>query len=209
MNLTILISFVGTVLILTLTPGPSVLLVTSNSMKYGANKTTGTILGDLSANLLQIALASTGLATIVVSSGEIFQLIKWFGVLYLIYLGIQSFIATPKIAFDKNRLKSKSFFKLYSEGFLMSAANPKAIVFFAALFPLFINEHHPFLPQVTILAITFLVLDGLSLSLYAHFATKLKSYLEDKEKVHLQNRIVGTLLILSGLMLSLVKRTSN
>ncbi len=209
MNLTIWISYVGTVLILTLTPGPSILLATSNSMKYGAKKTTGTILGDLSANLLQIILASTGLASIVVSSGEIFQLIKWFGVLYLIYLGIRSIISTPKIVLDKSDSGDKNFLKLYTEGFFMSAANPKAIVFFAALFPLFINEHHPFLPQVLILAITFLVLDGLSLSFYTHFATRLKDYLEDKEKVHLQNKLVGTLLILSGLMLSLVKRTSN
>ena len=76
MDFTLWISFVGTVLILALTPGPSVLLATANSMKYGVKKTSGTIFGDLSANLLQIILASAGLAAIVVSSGEIFHLIK-------------------------------------------------------------------------------------------------------------------------------------
>ena len=91
----------------------------------------------------------------------------------------------------------------------MSAANPKAIVFFAALFPLFLNEANPIIPQIVILAITFLLIDGLSLFTYAMFAEKLKSYLENQEKVHLQNRIVGGLLILSGLMLSMVKRTNN
>jgi len=80
-------------------------------------------------------------------------------------------------------------------------------VFFAVLFPMFINESHLFLPQVIILAITFLVLDGSSLLFYTHFATKLKKYLENTKKVHLQNRIVGALLILSGLMLSLVRKT--
>lgn len=209
MDLTIWISFIGTVLILVWTPGPSVLLATANSMKYGAKKTIGTILGDLSANLLQIILASAGLASIVISSGELFQLIKWFGVAYLIYIGIRKIISNPKIELTKSGVKDRSFFNLYTEGFLMSAANPKAIVFFAALFPLFINESLPFLPQVVILAITFLVLDGLSLSIYARFATKLKGYLENKEKVHLQNRIVGSLLILSALMLSMVKRTNN
>ena len=206
MDFTLWISFVGTVLILTLTPGPSVLLVTANSMKHGAKKTTGTILGDLSANLLQIILASAGLASIVLSSGELFQMIKWFGVAYLIYLGVSKIISNPQLNLIKNNQPEKNFFKLYSEGFLMSAANPKAIVFFAALFPLFISEHLAFLPQVIILAVTFLILDGLSLLTYAHFATHLKSYLENKEKIHLQNRIVGVLLILSGLMLSLVKR---
>jgi len=209
MDLTLWVSFIGTVLILTLTPGPSVLLATANSMKYGAKKTTGTILGDLSANLLQIILASAGLATIIISSGELFQLIKWFGVAYLIYTGIRKIIIAPKVELEKSKSKNRSFFNLYSEGFLMSAANPKAIVFFAALFPLFINESLPFIPQVTILAITFLILDGLSLLIYTNFATKLKSHLENTEKIHLQNKIVGSLLILSGLMLSMIKRTNN
>ncbi|MEE9364386.1 MAG: LysE family translocator [Cellulophaga sp.] len=209
MDLTLIISFIGTVLILVWTPGPSVLLATANSMKYGAKKTTGTILGDLSANLLQIILASAGLASIVISSGELFQMIKWFGVTYLIFIGVKKIITIPKIELNKSGLKNKKFFNLYAEGFLMSAANPKAIVFFAALFPLFINETLPFIPQVIILGITFLILDGISLLTYAHFATKLKGYLENKEKVHLQNKIVGSLLILSGLMLSMIKRTNN
>lgn len=206
MDLTLWLSFVGTVLILVVTPGPSVLLVTANSMKHGAKKTTGTILGDLSANLLQIILASAGLASIIISSAELFQLIKWFGVAYLIYIGFRKVISKPKIEWNKSIAKDRNFFNLYTEGFLMSAANPKAIVFFAALFPLFIKESLPFLPQVIILAITFLILDGLSLSVYTRFATKLKRYLENKEKIYLQNKIVGSLLILSGLMLSLVKR---
>lgn len=209
MDLTLWISFIGTVLILVLTPGPSVLLATANSMKYGTRKTIGTILGDLSANLLQIILASAGLASIVTSSGELFQLIKWFGVIYLLYTGISKIMATPKIEFSKNNPQYRSFFNLYSEGFLMSAANPKAIVFFAVLFPLFINESLPFIPQIMILAVTFLILDGLSLLIYTHFATRLKGYLENKEKIHLQNRIIGSLLILSGLMLLIVKRTNN
>ena len=209
MDLALWFSFVGTVLILTLTPGPSVLLATANSMKYGANKTSGTILGDLSANLMQIILASAGLASIVVSSGQLFQWIKWFGVAYLIYTGILKIITKPKLVVNANRGKKRSFLNLYAEGFLMSAANPKAIIFFAALFPLFINESLPFIPQVVVLAITFLVLDGVSLFIYSLFATKLKQYLENEEKVHLQNRIVGSLLILSGLMLSMVKRADN
>ena len=131
MDLTIWFSFIGTVLILTLTPGPSVLLTTANSMKYGTKKAISTILGDLSANLLQIILASTGLASIIISSGELFQLFKWFGVIYLIYMGIKKIITSPKIELNKNYSDNRSFFKLYNEGFLMSAANPKAIVFYS------------------------------------------------------------------------------
>ena len=209
MEFKIWISFVVTVAILVITPGPSVLLVTANSMKYGMNKTFGTILGDLSANLCQIILASVGLASIVISSGELFQIIKWCGVAYLIYNGIIKIISKPNLRINKGGARRRSFSKLYTEGFLMSAANPKAIIFFAALFPLFISETLPFLQQVVILALTFLILDGISLLIYTIFASRLKTYLENQEKVSLQNRIVGVLLIFSGILLSMIKRSNN
>ena len=209
MDLTTWLSFVGTVLIIGVTPGPSVLLATANSMNHGIKKTTGTILGDLTANTLQIILSSLGLATIVISSGEIFSLMKWVGVAYLIYMGITKFISNPKIGLFIKKGKEKSFLKLYSEGFFMSASNPKAIVFFAALFPLFIDPNSTFIPQVLILGISYLAIDGICLLFYVNFASKLKRYLENQRKIHLQNKIIGTLLILSGLMLSTVKRTNN
>lgn len=208
MNLTLWISFIGTVLIIGVTPGPSVLLATANGMNYGSKKTIGTILGDLSANTLQIILSACGLAAIVISSGEIFSLIKWVGVGYLIYMGITKIISKPKIGdFKKNN--EKSFLKLYREGFFMSASNPKAIVFFAALFPLFIDQNIAFIPQIIILGLTYLTIDGICLLIYLKFASKLKKYLENRQKIHLQNKVIGTLLICSGLMLSLVRRTSN
>ena len=209
MNWTLWISFVGTVLLIGITPGPSVLLATANSMNYGSKKTIGTILGDLSANTLQILLSALGLATIVISSGEIFSLIKWVGVAYLIYMGVTKIIAKPKMEGFEKKSNEKSFFKLYSEGFFMSASNPKAIIFFAALFPLFIDQSLSFAPQVFILGSTYLAIDGICLLIYVQFASKLKNYLENKQKVHLQNKTIGTLLICSGIMLSLVKRTTN
>ena len=209
MNSTLWLSFLGTVLIICITPGPSVLLATANSMNHGSRKAIGTILGDLSANTLQITLSALGLATIVTSSGEVFRFIKWIGVGYLIYMGVMKLIAKPKVGDFQKEKDDKSFFKLYSEGFLMSASNPKAIVFFAALFPLFIDPNLPFTPQVVILGLTFLAIDGTCLSIYVHFASRLKTFLENKQKIHLQNKIVGTLLILGGIMLSFVKRTGH
>ncbi|WP_074409045.1 MULTISPECIES: LysE family translocator [Aquimarina] len=209
MNLTLLISFIGTVFIIAVTPGPSVLLASANSMNYGTKKTVGTILGDLSANAIQILLSSLGLASIVISSGEIFGLIKWIGVGYLIYMGVTKIISKPNVEQFKKKNREKGFLKLYSEGFFMSASNPKAIVFFAALFPLFIDESLAFAPQVLVLGITYLVIDGISLFMYVRFASRLKKYLENKEKIHLQNKIIGTLLIFSGVLLSMVRRTNT
>ena len=209
MEFTLWISFVGTVVILAFTPGPSVLLATANSLKYGANKTIGTILGDLSANLVQIILASAGLATIVISSGELFQTIKWLGVIYLIFIGFKKIFSNPQIEINNEMVKTRGFWNLYGEGFLMSAANPKAIVFFAAFFPLFITKDFLFINQIVILAFTFLFIDGVSLLVYTQFAKKLKSYLENNKKIHLQNRIVGVLLIASGLLLSTLNKVNR
>lgn len=163
----------------------------------------------VASNTLQIILSSLGLASIIISSGTIFNMIKWAGVGYLIYMGIMKLISNPKVGQFNKKDREKSFLKLYSEGFFMSASNPKPIVFFAALFPLFIDPNSVFVHQVVILGITYLAIDGICLLFYVNFASKLKSYLENQKKVHLQNRIIGALLILSGLMLSTVKRTNN
>ena len=208
-DLSLWLSFVGTVLLLVLTPGPSVLLAVANGMKYGTRKTMGTILGDLSANLIQMTLAAAGLATLITSSGSLFQWIKYAWVAYLVYMGIKKLRAKPGSTISKEQIAGRGFLQLYAEGFLMSAANPKAIVFFAALFPLFLNPAAPLIPQMMVLGVTFLLLDGSTLWLYARFATRLKSYLENKRQQQLQNKIVGSLLILSGLLLSRVKVISE
>ena len=74
---------------------------------------------------------------------------------------------------------------------------------------MFIDQNFALTPQVMILGITYLVIDGICLLTYVKFASKLKKHLENKEKIHLQNRIIGALLIFSGLMLSTVKQTNN
>ena len=201
------LSFIGTVVILAFSPGPSVLLVAANSMKFGKQKVLGTIAGDLTANLCQMLLASLGLASIIVASGHWFLVLKWFGVVYLVYMGLAKILTKPQFSVQNNADGSGRFKKLFVEGFMMSAANPKAIVFFAALFPLFLNSSQAVLPQLLVLGLTFLLIDGISLYFYGFFAEKLKTYLEDQEKLDWQNRIVGSLLIISGLLLSLVKRS--
>jgi threonine/homoserine/homoserine lactone efflux protein len=206
MNFELWLSFAATFAILAVTPGPSVLLATANGMNYGKRKAVGTILGDLSANTLQILAASLGLATIILTSGEVFNTIKWLGVAYIVYIGVKKFMAAPGNGVLKEKEGEKGFFKLYSEGFLMSASNPKAIVFIAAFFPLFIDESLPFAPQVFFLGLTYLIMDGACLLTYVHFADRLKDYLENKAQVNLQNKVIGGLLILSGVMLAMVRR---
>ncbi len=117
-------------------------------MNHGSRKAVATILDDLSANTLQILLASLGLATIITTSASVFNAIKWVGVAYLIYLGISKLLSKAGTNNLLEEKREKSLFKPYSEVFLMSASNPKATAVIAAFCPLPIDQRRPFAPQV-------------------------------------------------------------
>ncbi|MEM8732383.1 MAG: LysE family translocator, partial [Pseudomonadota bacterium] len=135
MSFDIWMIYVATVLALMSTPGPSQLLMLSNSAAYGFHRSLATACGDLTANALQMLAAGLGLAALIAASGTALSVIKWAGVAYLIWLGLRMIRrARPD---DPARLAARpavSLRTLCLQGFLTSAANPKAVVFFAALF---------------------------------------------------------------------------
>lgn len=138
MSMNLWIAYIGTVLLMMSTPGPSQLLMLSNSIGNGFRRSLFTAAGDLSANLVQMIVASVGLASVLASSTTFFVAIKWAGVGYLVYLGLKLLLARkpPESALEPPKRSARA---LYWQGFLTSAANPKAVVFFAALFPQFID----------------------------------------------------------------------
>lgn len=159
--------YVMTVLALMSTPGPSQLLMLSNSGVHGFRRSLATAAGDLSANALQMLAAGLGLAVVIAASATALQVIKWAGVAYLIWLGIRMIRrAKPDDPGESAKRKRASLKALWTQGFLTSAANPKAVVFFAALFPQFISADAAFWPQFLILSATYIVMDGFFLSAY-------------------------------------------
>ena len=159
--------YVATVLALMSTPGPSQLLMLSNSASHGFRRSLATAAGDLTANTLQMIAAGFGLAALISTSTNALAVIKWFGVAYLIWLGIRMIRkADPNKSsqvLDSTPIAIKI---LWLQGFVTSAANPKAIVFFAALFPQFIQPDGAFGQQFLILSATYIVMDGVFLSAY-------------------------------------------
>jgi homoserine/homoserine lactone efflux protein len=139
--------YLGTIIIFMSAPGPSHLLMISVGMSNAFPRSLATASGDLSANVIQIILAGVGLATLVVSSQYGFTIIKWLGVVYLVWMGVQKLRATFLEAQTIDEAPAVSLQSLWLKGFITSAANPKAVVFFAALFPLFITENIALLPQ--------------------------------------------------------------
>ena len=159
--------YIATVLALMSTPGPSHLLMLSNSATHGFRRSLSTACGDLTANFFQMLAAGLGLATILATSANALTIIKWLGVAYLIWLGLKMIRnATSGKVKNVGTQKTATLKSLWLQGFLTSAANPKAVVFFAALFPQFISPDLDFTMQFFILSATYIVVDGIFLSLY-------------------------------------------
>lgn len=201
MTCAIWITYAGTVLILMSTPGPSHLLMLSNSLSNGFTRTLATAAGDLSANVAQMLIAGIGLAGLIRATGDFFLVVKWLGVSYLVVMGILQFRRRldPSIAVVPQRRSLRS---LYLQGFLTSAANPKAVFFFAALFPLFIDPAAPAAEQLLVLGLTYLFIDGCFLSIYGGFASWIANRFRHHVGRHM-NRISGALLVLAAVLLGL------
>jgi homoserine/homoserine lactone efflux protein len=200
--------YVATVLALMSTPGPSHLLMLSNSASHGFRRSLATAAGDLVANALQMLAAGLGLAVVVSVSGYGLSIIKWLGVCYLLWLGVKMIRnANPdRRAAGENSLPP-SLKALWLQGFLTSAANPKAVVFFAALFPQFIQAQTAFWPQFLILSATYILIDGLFLSAYGSGANWIASKFKGDTKVWIE-RTGGGFMIFAAVLLS-IKTISN
>ena len=201
MELQTWVLYVLTVLALMSTPGASQLLMLSNSATHGFKKSLATATGDLSANSLQMLAAALGLGVIVTSSETALQAIKWLGVAYLIWHGLRIIKTAKPLSIQKD--KGKQFDKtLFFQGFITSASNPKAVIFFAALFPQFIVYDDSFWLQFFVLSVTYLTIDGLFLCAYGWSAERIISLLKPKASIWV-NRVGGLFLLLAALLLGL------
>jgi homoserine/homoserine lactone efflux protein len=141
MNWTLWWLFVPTETALCLTPGPAVLLVLATALRRGATRSIFSNLGILSANTTYFALSATSVGALLLTSYRIFFLVKWIGAGYLVYLGLKALLAkSPVLAGPPDQLgRDRSAARLFLDGFLLQISNPKALVFFAALLPQFID----------------------------------------------------------------------
>ncbi len=203
MNSALFLTYVGTVAVLALTPGPSMMLGSAHGMRYGPRGTLPTIAGDLSANSLQMVTAGLGLGAVIVRSETLFLTIKWAGVAYLAWMGINHLRnANTDLEASSDEVDKTPRLR-FLQGFVTSASNPKAVVFFAALFPQFIDPGSNLAWQLVILGVVYLAIDGSALILYAATAGRLSAWLAKKGRVRTQRRITGSVLLGAAAILSL------
>lgn len=133
--------FAVTVFTASMVPGPSTLVAFSHGARFGWQRTLGTAAGNASASVLQAVLACAGLGLVLAKSAVLFMIIKYAGAAYLVYLGITMWRSSvDAVELGQGRQTGAGqVFRLFRSGFLVAAANPKAIVFFTALFPQFLD----------------------------------------------------------------------
>lgn len=207
MNLETWLAFVAASLVLTMTPGPSILLGVVHSMKFGPKKTVITAFGDISANFLQMLLVAVGLGVVIASSELAFIIVKWLGVITLLYMGCQMLLSKPpEVQADSGQLDVPNH-KLFISGFLVAAGNPKAIVFFTAFFPQFIDPSLPLFSQMAIMCPTMALLDFTWVMIYAVSAKKFLGF--TREHPMILNRVGGSALVAASGFLALTTRSTN
>ena len=183
---------------LSATPGPNMLLVMRSSALFGFRSSVATMAGCMSALLAMMCLSALGLGAVLQASPAVFNVLRWAGAAYLIYLGVKSWRSTVAhevgdAATVIGVVTKRSV--LYRRGLMVAASNPKAILFAAAFLPQFIHPQSPKLPQFAILLITFAVIESSWYLIYAGSGQRLASYLRRATVMKTFNRITGGMFV--------------
>ena len=190
--------FLQIILFLFITPGTPRIVIVSYSMNYGVKKCVWTALGDVSANIIQATLIIFFIGSFFSDYPIILKLFKWVGVIYLCYLAYDIYNSKPK-DLAKNKIK-KSIFSFFKDGFIVAGTSPKAWLFFPFIFPQFIDFNSNYFFQFLILITTYVILDFVSLIVYAILANKLIVWIKANPRVI--NTISACVIIIIAIIIS-------
>jgi threonine/homoserine/homoserine lactone efflux protein len=194
------IAYVATSVVVLAIPGPTILLVLSYSISQGRSATLPLVAGVALGDSVAITLSLIGLGTLLATSALWFTLIKSIGGLYLVYLGIKLLRGAGKpLAIQSREIRTSAPRKLFANAFIVTALNPKSIVFFIALLPQFISPAYPAGTQLWILGVTFVVLATIGATSYALFATSLRHILATPRAQKAYGYLGGGLLCAAGI----------
>lgn len=185
--------YVTAVFLISATPGPNMLHVMTQSITHGPRRALATMAGLMSAVLLCLIASALGLGALLKASPRLFDVLRYAGVAYLVWLGIKAWRA-PVGGVD-GAVSKRSDRALYLTGLLTGLSNPKLIIFAAALFPQFIDPARPFGMQLAILVISFVVIELGWQAAYALGGIKLARWLAPVNRQRLFNRATGVMFI--------------
>ena len=200
--------FTVTETILCLTPGPAVLFVLSQGLGRGAQASLAATAGIIAGNTFYFALSATSLGAVLMASYELFSAIKWAGAAYLVWLGVRTFRSAAPLGGVRAADGPAPLGRIVGRGFGVQAAKPKALVFFTALLPQFIDPGGSVGTQVLILGVTSQVVELAVLATYGMLAARAAYVATRPAFLGVTNRLAGGLLVGAGLQMAALRRGS-
>lgn len=210
MTLETLLTFSAVAGIAIVSPGPATLLAVRNGSAFGLRAAAWSSLGNVSGLFCVSATTLLGLGVLLKSSALLFAAVKTLGALYLFYIGLRQLFArssAPDASIDGAQSATvPAALRLYREAFLVATTNPKAILFFTALFPQFIDAQAPLLTQFLVLTGIFMAISFLSLLSYAFVARRARRLFVQPLFARWGKRVVGAVFIAFGAALLTLRR---
>ncbi|GGP43864.1 threonine transporter RhtB [Shewanella algicola] len=200
---TVLAVFIPTFFFVSITPGMCMTLAMTLGMSVGVRKTLWMMLGELVGVALVAIAAVLGVASIMLNYPQVFDLLKWLGGGYLVYIGINMWRAKGKMAVIDSAQVNARRASLISQGFITAIANPKGWAFMISLLPPFINVDSPVGPQLGVLLGIIMITESVSMLAYASGGKSLRLFLSRGDNIRWMNRIAGSLMMLVGVWLAL------
>ncbi|TFC09835.1 lysine transporter LysE [Cryobacterium algoritolerans] len=206
MQFSLWLALVGAGTLISFTPGAGAINTMSNALNSGFRRSIWGILGQQAALLIHIVIVALGVGLLVASSPLAFNIIRFAGAGYLVYLGIRQFLAKPTLDPERAQaLRHEPRWSMFRRGLWVNILNPKAIVFFLAFLPQFIRVDRPMLPQYLIVAATVVVIDVLVMwFFFAGTARSFQRFTRDAEGQRVLNRVFGVLFVGVGVLLAVI-----
>jgi len=193
--------------ILVAIPGPTVLLVISYALGHGRKSAAATVAGVALGDFTAMTASMLGLGAFLAASATLFTALKLIGAVYLVYMGVKLWrapVALPGVA-PPTETNAR---RIFAHAYVVTALNPKSIVFFIAFLPQFFATGRPVLPQMVIFEATFLVLATLNAAIYGVAASAARRTIRKPAVQRAVNRVGGSFLIGAGLLAATWRRAS-
>ncbi|MEW5962229.1 MAG: LysE family translocator [Pseudomonadota bacterium] len=203
MTIELYLTFVLATAVLIAIPGPNVALIVANSVAHGRRFGLITVAGTSAAMIPQLVFTMAGMTGALVLFSHLFEWLRWIGVAYLVYLGVQAIRAEP-VDLTKVRPEPRSQREIFLRGFLVSLTNPKTLLFYGAFFPQFIEPSASIAKQLWLLSVTFLAIAVVMDACWALVGGRLRGLLAGRGV--LRNRLTGGCYFAAALGLATARR---
>ena len=206
MQFSLWLALAGAGALISFTPGAGAINTMSNSLNAGFRRSMWGILGQQAALVIHVVIVALGVGVLVASSPTAFNVIRYAGAAYLVYLGVRQFLSQPNLAEEQTAaLRNEPAWSIFRRGLWVNLLNPKAIVFFLAFMPQFIRTEQPLLPQYLVLTATIVGID--ILVMWFFFAAAARSFQRFTQTTRGQlvlSKVFGVLFVGVGILLALI-----